>query len=61
MKTRITVKYVVSYCIWRLLFDCNPRPDPFKLNFLDNFCNSKVCHTVLTKIRAIKQQKNAKI
>ena len=48
MKTGVSLKYFVSDCLWKPFFDSELPPDPFKLNFFDNFGNSKAFHTVLT-------------
>ena len=61
MKTRVSLKYFVNDCLWKHFFALNLPPDPFKLNFFDNFGNCKTFHKVLPKTRAIKLQKCAKI
>ena len=48
MKTGVSLKYFVSDCLWKPFFDSELAPDPFKLNFFDNFGNSNAFHTVLT-------------
>ena len=48
MKTRVSLKYFVNYCLWKLETFCFLLIlDPFKPNFFDNFGNSKVFYTVL--------------
>ena len=52
MKTKVRLKYFMNDSLWKFA------PDPFKLDFFDNF--GKAFHTVY-KIRATKLQKSAKI
>ena len=47
MKTRVSLKYFVSYCFWKA-FLILTRPIPFQTYFFDIFGNSKAFHTVLT-------------
>ena len=46
MKTRVSLKYFVTDCLWKPLFVSN-FPDSFKLNFSDNFGNCRAFDTVL--------------
>ena len=46
MKTRVGLKYFVSYRLCKPLLDSNS--PPFKLNLFEIIGNSKVFHTVLT-------------
>ena len=49
MKTRVSLKYMVSYCLWKHFCDSNsPRipPGSFKPNFLEMFGISKAFYTV---------------
>ena len=47
-KTRIGFKYHVNDCLWKQFFPSNSPPNPFKLNFFENFGNSNAFHTALT-------------
>ena len=59
MKTRVSLKYFVSYCLWKVFLDFNSpqtplnlislklASDPSKLNFFDVFGNSKAFHSGL--------------
>ena len=50
MKTRVSLKYFVSYILWKKNFFLFLLAiDPFKLNFFDIFDNSKAFHIVLTQ------------
>ena len=51
MKTRVSLKYFVSYCLWKLA------PDLFKLNFFDIFGNSKAFHTFNLKLEQLSGKK----
>ena len=46
MKTRASLKYFVSYRLWKTFFNSNSPQTPFKLNSIDIFGNSKAFHTV---------------
>ena len=48
MKTRVSLKYFVSYCLWKHFIDYKLPPDFFKLNFFEIFGNSEAFHIVLT-------------
>ena len=48
MKTRVGLKYFVSYYLRKPFFLFKLTPDPFKPDFFDIFGNSKAFHTVLT-------------
>ena len=47
MKTRVSLKYFVTDCLWKPFFVSN-FPDPLKLISFENFGNSKAFDTVLT-------------
>ena len=48
MKTTVSLKYFVIDFLLKPFFYYNLPRDPLKLNFFDNFGNSKAFHTVLT-------------
>ena len=48
MKTTVSLKYFVIDSLLKPFFYYNSPRDHLKLNFFDNFGNSKSFHTVLT-------------
>ena len=59
MKTRVSLKYFMSYCLGSF-FDYNLLKSPFKINFFEIFGNCKAFDTVLTYFRTIKWQESPK-
>ena len=47
MKTRVSLKYFVNDFLWEQFLAFKSPPNSFKLNFFDNFANSKAFHTIL--------------
>ena len=47
MKTKVSLKYFLNDFLWKQFFASNSPPELFKLNFFDDFGNSKAFHTVL--------------
>ena len=61
MKTRVSLKYLESYCFWKLFFDSNLPHPPSKLIALTFLLTLRPFTLFEYKIRAIKWQKIPKI
>ena len=61
MKTGVNLKYFVNESLCKLFFSFSRTSDPLKLDFFDNFGNSKAFHVVLIQFRAIKLKKVLKL
>ena len=49
MKTRVSLRYFVTDCLWKPFFDSNLPQTPSNLIIFVNFGNSKVFHFILNK------------
>ena len=47
MKARVSPRYFVVYCLWKLSLDSNLLQTPSNLISLTFFGNSQACHLVL--------------
>ena len=61
MKTRVSLKYFMSYCLWKLFLDSNSPQTLSKLISMTFLVTLRPFTRLKPKIRAIKWQKDPKI
>ena len=61
MKTRVSLKHIVSYCLWKLFFDSNLPQTPSNVISLKFFATLTPFKHFWLKTRTVKWQQSTKI